>query len=328
MGPARPRRPLSVRESVNSADNRLAMPDGVSIRYGVWTCARPQPRGSVLLLGGRMEFLEKYAETVTDLTRRGFDVYSFDWRGQGLSARLLANRHKGHVDSYAAYLRDLDGFIRRILLPAAVPPHIVLAHSMGAHIALRYLHDHGAVFARAIFTAPMFDIRTFPFPKTLARALTQRAVRQGRSREYAAGAGDYGPREERFAGNRLTSDPRRFAAMVAMVRHNPDLALGGVTWGWLRATFDSIDLIAPAAYGMEVAAPVLILSAGRDRIVSNRAQQKLVAALPDCRWDCLPGARHEILMETDAVRNRFWQAFDCFTAGAVPGQTHQRAELG
>ena len=39
----------------------------------------------MLLLQGLSEFLEKYAEVAAGLTGRGFEVYSFDWRGQGHS---------------------------------------------------------------------------------------------------------------------------------------------------------------------------------------------------------------------------------------------------
>ena len=46
-------------------------------------------RGSVVLSGGRTEPIEKYFETIGDFTSRGFVVLAHDWRGQGLSARLI-----------------------------------------------------------------------------------------------------------------------------------------------------------------------------------------------------------------------------------------------
>ena len=53
------------------------------------------PRGSVILSGGRTEFIEKYLEVIRELVGRGFTVLTHDWRGQGLSQRLLADRLKG-----------------------------------------------------------------------------------------------------------------------------------------------------------------------------------------------------------------------------------------
>ena len=49
----------------------------------------------VCIFQGRAEFIEKYFETVRDLRARGFAVATFDWRGQGLSDRALADRAQG-----------------------------------------------------------------------------------------------------------------------------------------------------------------------------------------------------------------------------------------
>src|ERR1039457_1328599 len=58
--------------------------DGVSLRFARW--APPVGRkGTVVVLQGRAEYIEKYFETVRDLRARGFAVSTFDWRGQGLS---------------------------------------------------------------------------------------------------------------------------------------------------------------------------------------------------------------------------------------------------
>ena len=61
------------------------------------------PQGTVCILQGRAEFIEKYFETVGDLLLRGFAVATFDWRGQGLSARRLGNPRKGHVRRFDDY---------------------------------------------------------------------------------------------------------------------------------------------------------------------------------------------------------------------------------
>ncbi|HMB47746.1 MAG TPA: alpha/beta hydrolase, partial [Afifellaceae bacterium] len=46
--------------------------DRVKIRYARWAATARRKRGSVILLQGRAEFIEKYFETVGDLRRRGF----------------------------------------------------------------------------------------------------------------------------------------------------------------------------------------------------------------------------------------------------------------
>lgn len=291
----------------------MATSDGAVIRYGVWRSRGSVRRGTVVLLSGRSEFLEKYGETIGELNARGWDVYSFDWRGQGLSTRMLPNPHKGHIEDYEVYLSDLDRFLHEVVLPLAVRPVAALAHSMGAHILLRYLVRRGDIFSRVVLTSPMIDIYAGPFPVAAARMLTQAAIRLGRDHAYAPGEGDYRlPGRRRFKNNRLTSDGKRYVRSHRMIAQNPDLALGGVTFGWLRATFDSIDALASPGVAASIPTPVLIVSSGSDRVVQTSAQTALCSTLPDYRFVSIPGARHEILMERDPLRAAFWRAFDDF----------------
>ena len=43
-----------------------------------------------------------------ELNLRGLDVYTMDWRGQGLSDRHLENPQKGHIETLEEYLSDLN----------------------------------------------------------------------------------------------------------------------------------------------------------------------------------------------------------------------------
>jgi lysophospholipase len=289
----------------------LTTSDTVSIRYGRWPAGGPV-RGSAVVLSGRFEFMEKYKGVIRRLNRRGLDVYSFDWRGQGLSTRLLDNRHKGHVAAYEDYIADLDLFMERVVGNRAALPSVLLTHSMGGHIALRWLHRRPRGVERLVLVSPMIDIRTAPFPKPLARALARTACRFGFADAYVPGAGDYVLEADRFPGNRLTADPEGFLVSKREIVKNPGLALGGVTYGWLSATFASIDRLKRPGHVAAIPVPVLLVSAGEERVVSVPAQRRLCRALPDCRCLTIPGARHEILMEVEGVKDRFWQAFDRF----------------
>ena len=65
-------------------------------------------------------------------------------------------------------------------------------------------------------------------------------------------------------------------------------------------------------YPERVATPVLMISAEADRVVSNVAQARIAARLPDCRLETILGSRHEPLMETDEVRAQVFALFDAF----------------
>ena len=288
--------------------------DGLRIRWG---CLAPPPSdacGTVILLNGRTEYLEKYVETASDLRRRGWSVYSMDWRGQGLSSRLNANRLKGHVGRFRDYLEDLGRFVDRVHSRGAEPPFVLMAHSMGAHIGLRFLRDHRHLFACAVLTSPMIDIELPTTPRGLLRGFVRTAVRLGFGQAFAPGGKRYAHRDRVFENNPLTSDPERFQRRLSDLATNPHLAVGGVTYGWLNAALDSIDRLRAPGFARGLHCPLLVVRAADERIVSREAQAQFCLQAPDCRLVDVPGARHELLIETDAHRQVFWQAFDDFTA--------------
>lgn len=322
----------------NAARRRLPPPgetidtletdDGARLRYAVWPADRAgaaSDRGTVLVLPGRTEFIEKYYETVADLRDRGYAVAVLDWRNQGLSHRPLANRHKHHLTDFRRLAADLAAVVDRLGAMALPAPLSVLAHSMGSHCTLRYLrdcqdhgdhHDHrwGRI-ARAVLCAPMVGIHFGAVPVGVARALAWGGVGVGAGRRYVPGQGDYGAF---FKGpqwrDHLTSDPDRFQDEHWHIARNPDLALGGITLHWLKAAFKSMDRLAAPGYAEAIATPVLVVQCGADVVVDNAAMTAFAARLAHGQMIRIDGARHEILKERDLFRAQFWKAFDRFMA--------------
>ena len=87
----------------------LQTQDGRRLRGAIFR-VEGQARGTIALLQGHNEFIEKYFETIDDLRARGFDVATFDWRCQGGSERELDDPRKGHIDDFALYQNDLEAF--------------------------------------------------------------------------------------------------------------------------------------------------------------------------------------------------------------------------
>ena len=84
---------------------------------------------------GRTEPIEKYFEVVERLRARGFAVLAHDWRGQGLSHRMLPDRSPGHAEGCADFLDDHRRLLDRF--DGELPkPWISLGHSMGGCLAL------------------------------------------------------------------------------------------------------------------------------------------------------------------------------------------------
>ena len=295
--------------------------DGLRIRWGHSPAPQSSPCGTVVLLSGRTEYMEKYLETAADLNQRGWAVYSLDWRGQGLSERLMDNRLKGHVGRFRDYLDDLAQLIGLIQEDGAPPPWMLMAHSMGAHIGLRFLRERQHPFAGAVLISPMIDVQLPHVPRPLLCGLVQTLARLGFSRAYAPGMAAYANKDRIFSDNPFTNDPQRFKRRVDDITVNPQLALGGVTYGWLQAALSSIERLDAPDFARALTLPLLIARGTDERIVCLAAQARFCRQAPDCRRVDIPGGRHELLLETDARRRLLWQAIDRFTA-AVFFETH------
>ncbi len=308
------------------AERWLSAGDGVRLRVVAW---RPDAaglaacRGSVFLFGGRTEFAEKYFETIGDLLGRGFAVATADWRGQGLSDRLLDDRHKGdrrkgHVDDFASFDRDLGAFMSDIA-PAFPKPWIGLAHSMGGQILLRGAHDHPEWFAGLVLSAPMLGLRfASPTVERLTRALVTYGTLAGLGSRYVPGGTAKAADEVAFADTVLTHDERRYAIFQALIRAEPKLGLGAVTFGWLAAAFRSMAMTSGPAYLAGIETPTLIVGAAEDALVDRAALQRAAAGMPNADLVIVDGARHEILIERDEARAQLWAAFDGFAARLAP----------
>lgn len=296
--------------------------DGLVLRVAHWLPADTEAcRGTVVVLPGRSEFIEKYAEVVGDLLARRFAVVVVDWRGQGGSGRLLADRRRGHVRSFADYRTDLAACTGQILRPFCPSPWYALAHSMGGAIALDAAAHGDAPFARIVLSAPMLDIWGLRAPRA-ARATAAWATRLGRGRGFIPGGSGRSWMSQPFAGNVLTSDPGRYAAFQALAAAAPHLLIGAPTLGWLHAAFGIMDELARSDALQRITIPVLAVACGGDRVVESAATERVVARIKGGRTITVPHALHEVLMERDVYREQFWAAFDSFVPGQGPEPDH------
>lgn len=294
----------------------LTTPDGARLRWAVWPEPEGRVRGTVLILNGRSEFIEKYRETAGELIARGFRVFGFDWRGQGLSSRTPVGDETGHYDSFDPLVRDAALLIDQVVRPAGEGPLVILGHSMGGHLALRLLAARPDLAAGAILTAPMVAPIAMPAMQRVARLLSPMAASFGRGRRYAPGEGGYDAQRLLDPRRLLSSDPVRNRIQADWFRDHPDYRVSGITWGWLAAAFRSSAAILREAPSIRV--PVLMLLAGQERLVDNGAARRVARLLPQCRVSVYPDARHEILMEHDDIRSAFWRDADDFLATLAP----------
>ena len=281
---------------------------GAALRWAAWTAPGPS-RGSVVLLGGRGEFIEKYAtEIVGELLGRGFSVFALDWRGQGLSERALADPGKGHIDSFDTYVADLALFLDEVVVPTAPRPILGLCHSMGSHITLRFLAEHGpGPLSGAVLVAPMTALRREAMLRSVLMVMPELAAIEER---YLFGTGPFVALAREFNANFVTHDQRRYRFTELWFAADPRLTLGGPTVGWARQAARSMTAAAAPGYLERIDLPLVLVSAGDDPLVDSRSHPGVAARLRNARLVTVAGALHEVMMETDPLRAEFWQAFD------------------
>jgi lysophospholipase len=291
----------------------VATDDGVELRYARWAPNRSPVRGTVVILHGRTEFIEKYFETINDLRRRGFAVATFDSRGQGGSTRLLGNPRKGHVRDFADHVNDFEVVMQEVVLPDCPPPYYVLAHSTGAAVALLSAERLRTQIDRMVLTAPLLAL-AHGSPRVLAQ-ITGFLMHFGLGETFAPGGGGTFVQTQPFEGNLLTSDTVRFQRTLAVVDAEPAIGVGGATIGWVNAAMRACARMAEPNFAESVPMPVLIMIGGADSVVSNLTVEEFSRNAKTAAHLRIPGAKHEILMEKDQFRDQFWVAFDAFVSG-------------
>jgi lysophospholipase len=294
--------------------SRWQAPDGWEIRRMDWRQAEGEAvRGSLLFVGGRGDYIEKYLEVHAHWHARGWNVTVFDWRSQGGSRGDIAG---GHLESLDPLVDDLAGFVGQ-WRGRSRGPHVVVAHSMGGHVLLRALAERRLTIDAAVAVAPMIRIYSRPLPPVLAHGLAATAAALGLGRMPAWKT----PRAMLRAGSRrqrfLTSSTERYADELWWWDREPGYDLGAPSWGWLRAAYRSSARLTPAAL-RAIAVPILFIGTQRDRLVSPAAIREAAAIVPGAEMLMFPDAGHELLRERDEIRLAALERIDSFLDRQAP----------
>ncbi|CCA92797.1 alpha/beta hydrolase [Novosphingobium sp. PP1Y] len=299
--------PSSARREIPVAarESWWTTPDGTRLRRIDWPAPQAaHARGSILFMPGRGDAYEKWLETLDEWHGEGWEVTSADWRGQALSGRLGGDALTGHIDDFSIWINDLvvlwDEW--RARTPG---PHVLVAHSMGGHLALRAVAEGKVRPDALVLSAPMLGLRPDRVPSFVLHQIAKVMVRFGDPRR-AAWSGDEKPELVHRARNLLlTHDASRYEDEQFWRRERPAITMGAASWGWIERALDSIRGLEKAGALEAVQVPVLLLGTTRDRLVSWRAIARAAKRLPGGKLVAFgPECRHEILRELDPVRER------------------------
>jgi alpha-beta hydrolase superfamily lysophospholipase len=260
--------------------------DGTQIVAYRWDPENP-PRAAVQLTHGMGEHARRYDHVARALNEAGFVVYAQDHRGHGASADPASYGDMG-PGGWAALVDDIGLLSGIIHDDHADLPLILLAHSMGSFAAQQYLLDHSADVNGVVLTGtavidllePALDLSQpldlAIFNATFAPARTDfdwlsrdEAIVDAYIADPACGFGiDAEATKGMFAGARRLADPAQVAAMRS------DLPV-----------YIAVGENDPVNGGLALLTPL--------------TDRYRAAGLDDVTVRVYPGARHEILNETN-----------------------------
>lgn len=267
--------------------------DGAQLFYRAWIPEAP-PQKALLLFHRGHEHSGRWSEFVEMLALDDLAIFAWDARGHGRSAG-----ERGAADNFGILVKDVDAFVRHVRdhHGFAVENMIALAHSVGAVVVSAWVHDYAPPIRAMILATPAFRVRLYvPFAIPSLR-LKQKFIGPGQVKSYVK-------------AKMLTHD----AEQAAQYDSDP-LIFRQIAVNVLIALHDAGTRLLADAGAIQV--PTLMLTAGRDWVVTVKAQREFFNGLssPIKRMHVFPAAYHALFHEReraqvadrvrDFVRERF-----------------------
>jgi alpha-beta hydrolase superfamily lysophospholipase len=191
-----------------------------------------------------------------------------------------------HVPTFDRWVEDVMALRAHARAAAPALPELVLAHSMGALVALLAVHRAPDGLRGLVLTSPFLGVHPALRPGPARRALIALLARLAPALQVPSGADP----------SWVSRDP----AVVAAYRGDP-LVSRTVSPGWFRALGAAQAEAHAAAPGWTV--PTLVLAAGDDRLVDLAATRAWLRRAPGIvESEILEGFFHEVLNEPQRAR--------------------------
>ncbi len=251
--------------------------DGAELFYRAWI-SREATDKAILLFHRGHEHSGRWEETVDLLGLKDIAVFAWDARGHGRSPG-----ERGAANNFADVIRDVDAFARHISerYKIAIENMIVLAHSLAAVGITAWVHDYAPPIRAMILATAAFHVKLYvPFAVPCLR-MKQKLFGPGQVKSYVK-------------SKLLTRDQKQAAQYDADA-----LIFRQIAVNVLLDLNDTADrLIADAG---AIQTPTLMIGAGRDWVVSLKAQREFFDRLssPLKEMEIYPAAYHAIFHDQD-----------------------------
>ena len=266
---------------VSHDSGKITTSDSVELHWQSWQPR--QPVGVIVLIHGLADHSGRYTATAEYFAAHGWAIFAVDLRGHGLSSdgHKPGRVHVSHFDDYALDVNAILG-----LASARCPglPRVILGHSMGGLVSLRYVIGRPDALDGAVISSPMLA----PHPDGRLPKLLALVV--GLISRLSPGL--------LFPTKLDASKVSRDAGVVAAYIDDP-LVSGKVSARWYTSANQAMaDIQGRAA---ELHLPTLLMQSGADKLIDPEATRRFAAAIAADNiefvvWD---GLYHEMFNEPE-----------------------------
>lgn len=286
-----------------SGDLYFENAQGHKLRYAHAPALTDKPRGTIIHRHGHGESIDLYNELMRWYQTLGFDVWTYDLCGYGLSGGKDPNNNPHPRDTMHA-VNDLDLFVHRIVNRVQGKPLIMSNHSLSGHSGLIYLQRSPDTFSGAVMSSPMFDIYRMGMPalcRPVVRAIFRAACMVG-LKDVETPVTGYNHFIDRLqnVSHKLTTfslgeiNYRQHARQM-LKEKNPDRFRDRPTFGWVDSAYRTIMPTLKRSFLHTIGTPVLIGSAGPlEDLVATDAHERVARLAPGARLVRLPLAVHSL----------------------------------
>ena len=289
-------------QAVHHEQGRARAADGLGLAWQAWV--PDAPRGVLVIIHGLAEHSGRYEETAHAFARRGWSVYAVDLRAHGRSENP-PKAGRVHVRKFEDYFLDVDALIALAKERHPGLPRVLLGHSMGGLIAIRYTLAERDRLEAAVISSPALgthpDFRPPALLRLLVGILSRVAPRFRVPSDLDVDA--------------ISRDP----AVVHAYREDP-LVSDRVSTRWYAEILKSMQTAMETAPTLRV--PMLLMQSGSDRLVDPDAPRRWSQAAAPGRvelviWD---GLYHEMFNEPEKDRVREY-VLEWLDERIAPGET-------
>ena len=255
--------------------------------------------GTVIVLQGAGDSLERYADIFTGLSNRGFYVASFDWFGHGQSDTCESFRNKADKYDLKKHTNDFDRFLHDVVYPDCPPPYYLLCYDMGCVMGLNAMDFINNQIDRILCVSPLLSPLGVSMD-SLWHKIKYRLCSLGLKRiEFSQGANNLTPKLDQ-SGKSIEIQSIRKSFFNRR---------------WLSQYCKAIKTLEQRLQNNDLRVPTLILLANHDKLSSEDTAQQMCNNVRLVDYIKISGVEHDILHSADRHLNQFWAVLDAFIPG-------------